>query len=92
MFDDKIERKPPPRKFSNEGIIRQLRDVINGLLGKHEKYGGIKRKRGLEEANQKKKSIFFELEYWSLLQLRHNIDVMHVKKNVCDSLLRMILD
>lgn len=35
---------------------------------------------------------FFELEYWSLLQFRHNIDIMHVKKNMCHGLLRTILD
>ena len=38
-----------------------------------------------------KKSVIFELEYWSSLLLRHNLDVMHVEKNVRDSLLNTIL-
>ena len=34
-----------------------------------------------------KKSIFFDLPYWSRLEVRHCIDVMHVEKNVCDNLI-----
>ena len=35
----------------------------------------------------KKKSIFFELEYWKYLHVRHNLDVMHIEKNVCESII-----
>jgi hypothetical protein len=35
----------------------------------------------------KKKSIFWELEYWKDLEVRSSIDVMHVTKNVCANLL-----
>jgi hypothetical protein len=35
----------------------------------------------------KKKSIFWELEYWKFLEVRSAIDVMHVMKNVCVNLL-----
>lgn len=41
--------------------------------------------------NWSKRSIFFELDYWSSLQLKHNLDVMHIEKNVCDSLLGTLL-
>jgi len=40
----------------------------------------------------KKKSIFFDLLNWSRLEVRHCIDVMHVKKNVCDSLIGTLLN
>jgi len=33
------------------------------------------------------KLIFFDLPYWSKLEVRHCIDVMRVEKNVCDSLI-----
>ncbi|KAI5342634.1 hypothetical protein L3X38_010510 [Prunus dulcis] len=36
--------------------------------------------------------MFFELPYWSKLKLRHNLDVMHVEKNVFDTLVGTILD
>ena len=35
----------------------------------------------------KKKSIFWELPYWKVLEVRSSIDVMHVMKNVCVNLL-----
>ena len=31
----------------------------------------------------KKKSIFWELPYWKVLEVRSAIDVMHVMKNLC---------
>ena len=40
----------------------------------------------------KKKSIFFDLPYWSDHHVRHCIDVMHVEKNVCDSLIGTLLN
>ena len=35
---------------------------------------------------------FFELEYWEHLVLRHNLDVMHIEKNVSDSLISTLLN
>ena len=40
----------------------------------------------------KKRSIFFDLPYWSSLDVRHCIDVMHVEKNVCDSVIGTLLN
>ncbi|CAL9011652.1 unnamed protein product [Prunus brigantina] len=40
----------------------------------------------------KKKSIFFDLEYWKYLPVRHALDVMHIEKNVCDSILGTLLE
>ena len=51
-----------------------------------------KRKRTPEELNWTKKSIFFELPYWKTMKLRHNLDVMHIEKNVCDNLLGTLLN
>ncbi|KAI5337982.1 hypothetical protein L3X38_017253 [Prunus dulcis] len=39
----------------------------------------------------KKRSIFFELPYWKNLLLRHNLDVMHVEKNICESIIGTLL-
>ncbi|XP_056686012.1 uncharacterized protein [Spinacia oleracea] len=49
---------------------------------------------GEEEANViwKKKSLLFELEYWKHNPLRHNLDVMHIEKNVCDNVIGTLLD
>ncbi|GJT20562.1 tetratricopeptide-like helical domain, DYW domain protein [Tanacetum coccineum] len=40
----------------------------------------------------KKKSVFFDLEYWELNLLRHNLDVMHIEKNMSDNILGTLLD
>ena len=59
---------------------------------KHPNNVDRKRKRAIRELNWTKRSIFFELEYWSKLKLRHNIDVMHVEKNVCDNIVGTLLN
>ena len=43
------------------------------------------------EHNWKKKSIFFQLPYWKTLILRHNLNVMHIEKNICDSIVGTLL-
>ena len=40
----------------------------------------------------KKRSVFFDLPYWRNLEVRHYIDFMHVEKNVCDSIVGMLLN
>jgi hypothetical protein len=40
----------------------------------------------------KKQSIFWELPYWKDLDVRHSIDVIHVEKNVCKSVLETLLN
>ncbi|XP_073224719.1 uncharacterized protein [Cicer arietinum] len=39
----------------------------------------------------KKKSILFTLPYWQHNVLRHNLDVMHIEKNVCDNIIGTLL-
>jgi hypothetical protein len=39
-----------------------------------------------------KESIFWELQYWKNLDVRHSIDVMHGEKNVCESFLGTFLN
>ena len=33
-----------------------------------------------------------QLPYWKGLKLRHNLDVMHIEKNICESILGTLLD
>jgi hypothetical protein len=42
-------------------------------------------KKNDEEGMWNKKSILRELEYWAMLDERHSIDNMHVKKSACES-------
>ena len=38
------------------------------------------------------KSIFFELEYWEQILVSHNLDLMHIEKNVCESIIGTLLN
>ena len=91
QFDGSTERKRPPHRFSTTDIIEQLRRVKTGIPGKHPNYGGVKWKRGDDELNWRKKRIFYELPYWANIELKYNLVVMHIKKNVCDNLLGTLL-
>ncbi|XP_040938717.1 uncharacterized protein [Gossypium hirsutum] len=45
-----------------------------------------------DETLWKKRSIFFDLPYWRYNLLRHNLDVMHIEKNVCDNVIGTLLN
>ena len=40
----------------------------------------------------KTKSVFWDLEYWSLLRCPRSLDIMHITKNVCESLFGTLLN
>nr|XP_043633264.1 uncharacterized protein LOC122604436 [Erigeron canadensis] len=91
-FDGKIETRRPPKKKTRKTILAQVNRLPHHPPGKHPLFGGKKRKRDPKiELNWSKRSIFFELEYWPFLELKHNLDVMHIEKNVCESLLNTLL-
>jgi len=78
--EDKIA--PPP--LTGDEVYNRVSDV-EVTYGKIVKHSGVKN-------IWKKKSIFFELSYWSKLDVRHCIDLMHVEKNVCDSIIAILLN
>ncbi|GJX96474.1 zinc finger, PHD-type containing protein [Tanacetum coccineum] len=91
-FNGEIKNRDPPPKFNQDDIMTQLARLPMRVKGKHLMYGGVKIKRNvLVEPNGSKRSIFYELEYWSFLTLKHNLDVMHIKKNVLESILNTFL-
>jgi len=47
---------------------------------------------GHDEEIWNKKSILLEIEYWHILAVRHLIDTMHLKKNICESLVGTIMN
>ena len=66
----------------------QIHEKVNKL---HHVFGKTSKKSSAS-CPWKKKSILFDLPYWSKLQVRHCINVMHVEKNVCDSLIGTLLN
>ncbi|CAL8150888.1 unnamed protein product [Prunus armeniaca] len=86
-FDGNTERRLRPREWSGDEILDQLNQLDFAPFGKT-----VSRVRPSTHMNWTHKPMFFELPYWSKLKLRHNLDVMHVEKNVFDTLVGTILD
>nr|GEU84144.1 hypothetical protein [Tanacetum cinerariifolium] len=90
-FNGEKEDEDPPREFGQDQIQAQLARLAKRVKGKHPKFGGVKIERNvLVELNWTKRS-FYELEYWSFLTLKHNLDVIHIEKNVLQSILKTLL-
>ena len=73
----------PPRHFSREESVKD----INIFLGKRKQSSKDDEQLGMWN----KKLILFELEYWEKSYVRHPIDNMHIKKNICESLIGTLL-
>ena len=73
-----------PVPLTGEQVYEKVKN-INVIFGKTAK--------SRKETNVwKKRSVFFDLPYWRTLDVRHCIDVMHVEKNVCDSIVGTLLN
>ncbi|KAL6219265.1 hypothetical protein ACLB2K_012471 [Fragaria x ananassa] len=96
-FNGKVERRPHPNGLTGSQCLRATRGLIIKFGRRKKKKGTRKRKRNDQTppeedfGNWRKRSIFFELPYWEHLLLRHNLDVMHIEKNVTDSVLGTLL-
>jgi len=89
-FDGQIEKREKPQEFSAEELREQLERVKDVRPGKHPQSN--KRKRGVDEGQcWKKMSCLWDLPYWTDLKLRHNLDVMHIEKNICEYFLGTFL-
>jgi len=92
QFNGKKERNIAPKRLSSDDVLKQILPLKPIIFGKSQK------KQFLEGHGQfhnwKKHSIFFffELPYWRTLLLRHNLDVMHVGKNIFDNVIRTIMN
>ncbi|KAJ9562235.1 hypothetical protein OSB04_007395 [Centaurea solstitialis] len=49
-------------------------------------------RKGFLDESKVKRSIFWELPYWKTLLIHHNLDVMHIEKNVFENLFNTIMD
>lgn len=79
-FDGTQEFRDQPTILDGNSVLRYLDDLEDGE-------GDMGEPQPL-----KKKSIFFTLSYWQHNVLRHNLDVMHIEKNVCDNILGTLLN
>ncbi|WVZ71512.1 hypothetical protein U9M48_020091 [Paspalum notatum var. saurae] len=88
------ESNDPPSEFSTEELLAELEKVKEVRPGKQQVCGKRKRSeldRGHVRIWTRMVSLW-KLPYWKKLKLRHNLDVMHIEKNICESLIGTILN
>nr|XP_004512662.1 uncharacterized protein LOC101489810 [Cicer arietinum] len=83
-FNGHQEHEISQKALIGEEVYNRVKD-INVIFGKNQKQTS-------EKNIWKKKFVFFDLPYWSSLDVRHCLDVMHVEKNVCDSVIGTLLN
>jgi hypothetical protein len=88
-FDGQVEDREKPEAFSTQELMQQLERVKDVRPGEHPQ--NKKRKREEDGQCWKRRSCLFDLPYWSSLKLRHNLDVMHIEKNICEYILGTFL-
>ncbi|XP_016482962.1 uncharacterized protein LOC107803711 [Nicotiana tabacum] len=84
-FNGSKEERNPPLKLSGLDILRQIEERRVAELN----VSGKRSRRATKQWN--KRSIFFELPYWKSNLLRHNLDFMHIEKNICDNIIYTLL-
>jgi hypothetical protein len=87
QFNGNTKKRGPPPHLTGHKVYEIVKDA-HVVLDKWKKTG----KNTEEDDMWKKQSIFWELPYWKELDVCHSIDVMHTKKNVCESLLGTLLN
>ena len=75
---ERILRHPPPTGQDVLSSVVNL-NVIFGL-----------NYRNPADTQWRKRNIFFELSYWKDNLIRHNLDLMHIEKNVGEVMLKWI--
>ncbi|CAH9133258.1 unnamed protein product [Cuscuta epithymum] len=83
-FDGEQEHGLAPRPLTGKHVFERVKG-IHCIFGKP--YKPLN-----EHCCYKKMSVFWNLPYWEHLSVRHCIDVMHVEKNVFDSLIGTLLN
>ncbi|KAH7837023.1 hypothetical protein Vadar_008640 [Vaccinium darrowii] len=86
-FNGEQENGSAPKPLSGEEVLNKVKG-INTIWGKKNK----KKPSDVGTTCWKKKSIFFDLEYWKYLYIRHILDLMHMEKNVCESIFGTLLN
>ncbi|KAL8103041.1 hypothetical protein AgCh_027540 [Apium graveolens] len=67
-------------------------EIAELLRGNKNNFGKQMKQKKTSDCPWKKKSIFFELPYLSGHLIWHNLHVLHIEKNVCDKILRTLLN
>ncbi|GKB24312.1 hypothetical protein Tco_0863713 [Tanacetum coccineum] len=78
------------KHFDRTEVINQIDDFS---LKKVTEIRGVESNASLSKScGWRKRSIFWDLPYWSTNLIRHNLDVMHIEKNVFENVFETVMD
>ncbi|XP_074354744.1 uncharacterized protein LOC141693509 [Apium graveolens] len=89
-FDNTMEKLSEPIPLTGEEVLERVLPLADHVYGKTQNQP--RWKKGEPRPIWKKMSIFFLLEYWKFLPVRHTLDVMHIEKNICEALTGTLLN
>jgi len=90
FFIGRVEKDVAPLRLCGEelhDVVPEYGDIVFGLQSGKQKFPGF----GLTH-NWVKRSIFWELPYWKTNLLHHNLDIMHIEKNVFENIFNTVMD
>lgn len=90
FLKNRIEMSPAPPVKTGTQILHEIDEL--GLKKVTEIDGEVVNGPICKTCGWKKRSIFWDLPYWSTNLVRHNLDVMHIEKNVFDNIFNTILN
>ncbi|KAL6210819.1 hypothetical protein ACLB2K_016051 [Fragaria x ananassa] len=91
-FDNTVENDVAPIPLSGEEVLSRVKGYVGRKFGKKNPIPPWKASDNQNRPCWKKQSVFFELDYWKYLPVRHVLDVMHIEKNCCDAILGTLLN
>jgi len=90
FFVGRVENDVAPSRLSVEelhDVVSECDDIVFISQSGKQKFPGF----GLTH-NWVRQSIFWELPYWKTNLLRHNLDVIHIEKNVFKNIFNIVMD
>lgn len=94
VFNAKHENHDAPKRLTAVELHVELEKVRHIKPENHPGDGSGKRKCGRAEQRLffTRRSTLWDLEYWKDLDLQHNLDVMHIERKICDSIIGTLLN
>ncbi|XP_065857931.1 uncharacterized protein [Euphorbia lathyris] len=86
-----IERRPLPPIKSGQQVLYEIEELGLLKVTEHDSEHVNKLKCG-PNCGWKKRSIFWDLPYWKTNMVCHNLDVMHIEKNVFENVFNTVMN
>ncbi|KAM0851800.1 hypothetical protein ACQ4PT_052189 [Festuca glaucescens] len=92
FFDGEVESRTAPVPLTGDEVDALTKNMET-VFGKHPSKKPTTKKRKPEDPPiiHKRRSIWFRLRYWKDLLQPHNLDAIHIEKNVCDNIVNTLL-